>query len=776
MIEFNWTPDWRWLLPLLILTAGLWLWSYHTARGAAGRPWRMVLLGVRLVVLGALIVCLLDPQRVTQDRHFEPGRVAVLLDTSRSMGWADRGATRLDLAKEWVKRELKVPDGFVVNCYGFSSNLVALANVDDATLGGGRTDIAGALQNLALATAQDPPDSVWLLSDGGDNSFGNLEAAAKSFARKRIPIHTVVFGQTNEPPDIAIENVQARRVTVDQADTRAVVTLRSSGYQGQEVPVRILKGNAVQAETQVRLTGGRQQVEIQFTPPDPGFYIYTAEVPVQAGERLVDNNQREFGLSVVDRVIHVIYMEASGMEAGAFQPLYLKHALEDTADFKVKTLYTEQNFQAGRPVDDSIIREQAAYVDPKNGDKIYRVRNSTEGYPKTLRDLLNYDVLIFSDVAKSDFTPEQLEATEKFVTEYGGGFAMVGGMTSFGSGNYQSTVINNLIPVAMEHQNDITSANFVPRVLETAWSHPLMQISADPEENRRIWTEKFPRLVGYNRVDRAKPGAAVLLENPYSATAYGPDVILAAQEVGHGRTMAFTSDTTYLWGQYFETIWGEKIDPNGPLTEANCDARYYKQFWANAIRWLAAPKFDRDKNRLALELPETYCPPGTALPVRVDAWNREGHRIADAAVSLHLMDENRELQTVKAVYSDAEQRYLATVRVPAAGRYFLRTTAAFRDGRNASDQQLVVGEETDLEMADVRAHPEKLAALAQWSGGESLSAGQDNSQSVLQAAVGGKPATIKYIRTSLWDRSWFLGAIIALLTAEWIARRVRGMA
>jgi hypothetical protein len=118
MIEFNWTPDWHWLLPLLIVAVGLWLWSYRTARGTAGQPWRLVLLGVRVLVLAALIVCLLDPQRVTQDKHFEPGHVAVLLDTSRSMGWADRGATRLDLAKEWVKQQLKVPDGSVVNCYG----------------------------------------------------------------------------------------------------------------------------------------------------------------------------------------------------------------------------------------------------------------------------------------------------------------------------------------------------------------------------------------------------------------------------------------------------------------------------------------------------------------------------------------------------------------------------------------------------------------------------------------------------------------------------------
>ena len=777
MIEFNWTPDWRWLLPVAILLAGICYWSYHSARGGAGRPLRLWLFAFRLLVLGAVILCLLDPQRVTQEQSFEPVRIAVLMDTSRSMGWADASKSRLDQAKDWVKRGLNVPDKSVISCYGFSSNLVSLPNADQATADGGQTDIAGALDSLAVATAQNPPDSVVLLSDGGDNSFGNLEAAAKAFARKKIPIHTVLIGATNEPPDIVVENVQAKRVTFNQAVTKATVTVRSSGFANQAVPLRILKGSSVLAETSVQLTGGSQPVEVEFTPPEPGFYVFSAEIPAQPGERLVTNNRREFGITVVDQVLHVIYMEASGMEAGAFQPLYLKHALEETAGFKVKTLYTEQNQRGGpTPVDDKFLREQVAYIDPVSGDKIYRVRNSTEGYPKNLRDLLNYDVLIFSDVAKSDFTPEQLEATESFVTKYGGGFVMIGGNTSFGSGNYQDTVIDKLIPVAMETQNDITSADFVPRVPEAAWLHPLMQISPDPQENRAIWTEKFPRLVGYNRVDRAKPGAVVLLENPYSSTRYGPDVILAAQEVGRGRTMAFTSDTTYLWGEYFETIWGEKIDPGLPLTESNCDSRYYKQFWVNAIRWLAAPKLDRNKNTVAIELPQMYCAPGAVLPVRVGAWTREGGNINDAKVTLHLMVENNEVESAQAVFSETEQRYLASITVPAAGRFILRATADFTDGNNAMDQQLVIGEETDLEMADVRARPETLASVSQWSGGRILSPEPSDGQTVFKDLLGDKPATVKFRRTPLWDKSWYLGMIIGLLTVEWCIRRLRGMA
>jgi len=753
-----------------LLVLALMGWSYYSARGGAHGGLRLGLLALRLLVLAVVVVCLLDPQRVEEVRHFQPAYVAVLMDTSRSMDWKEGASTRLDLAKNWVKQDLKVPENFLVSYYGFSSNLFSLPNLNALAADGNRTSLAQSLEDLAAATAQNPPASVVLLSDGGDNSLQSAEAVAKTFGQRKIPIHTVALGATNEPPDIVLENVQVRRALLNQSTTKAVVTLRSSGFDGQTVPLRIVKESKVLAEHKVQLTGGSQRVEVEFTPASPGFQTFAAEIPAQPGERLTENNRREFGLTVVDQVLRVIYMEASGDEAGAFQPLYLKHALEDTPGIEVKTLYVEQY---GAPAS---LNDKVAYVDPKNGDKIYRVQHPTQGYPRTLDELLKYQVVIFSDVPKDDFTPEQLRATERFVTEFGGGFAMVGGHTSFGAGGYQHTLIDNLIPVAMESEADLTEDTFVPNVLDNAWPHPIMRLSGDPEENRAIWTTKFPRLQGYNRVDRAKPGAMVLLQHPSDRTSYGPAIILATQEVGKGRTMALTTDTTYLWGQWFETIWGEKIDPNQPMTEQNCDSRYFKQFWLNSIRWLSAHKFDFDHNLLSLELAQTYCAPNLDVPVRVRAANRGGHEAADAEVTLHLWNGATEVQTVRAGYSEEQRSYQANVKLPTAGKFQLQATAIFKDGKIADDQQVLVGEDADWELADIRARPETLAALSRWSGGQVFSA-RTNDPVVMSNAMGGtKPATVEYRKTPLWDKSWWLGTIIGLLSAEWVVRRLRGMA
>ena len=76
----------------------------------------------------------------------------------------------------------------------------------------------------------------------------------------------------------------------------------------------------------------------------------------------------------------------------------------------------------------------------------------------------------------------------------------------------------------------------------------------------------------------------------------------------------------------------------------------------------------------------------------------------------------------------------------------------------------------------LRARPEWLADISRWSGGRVFAA-KRSEPLVIEAALGGAtPATIEYRRQPLWDTWVWLSAIVGLLTLEWVARRVRGLA
>ncbi len=128
MIEFAYKPGvlWWWVgVPAL---AALLAWSYYSARGGVNGSLRTGLFTLRVLALAVIILCLLDPQRVEEVRHYQPAHVAVLLDTSRSMGWVDDSQRRLAVARGWIKTQLKVPANFSVSYYGFSTNLYPLAH------------------------------------------------------------------------------------------------------------------------------------------------------------------------------------------------------------------------------------------------------------------------------------------------------------------------------------------------------------------------------------------------------------------------------------------------------------------------------------------------------------------------------------------------------------------------------------------------------------------------------------------------------------------------
>jgi uncharacterized membrane protein len=772
MIQFTYIPNPSWVIGgAAVIVALLW-WSYRRAKGKPKTPLKLALIGLRCLAIAAVILCLLDPQWVETIKHEQKSRMAVVLDTSRSMSIHDVSKDRLSAAKEWVTKKVipLAPAGLKLSTYTFDQTLAPLAAVDSASPTGAVTALADSLENLLAVPNEDPLTGVIVLSDGIDNSNRTPEHVAKLYRRKGIPIHTVTVGTTNEMRDIVLENVQVKRAVPNEAPTRLTLTLRSPGYAGKNVPIQIRGQKDVVAVQEVKLNGGIQKIEMDLTPRQKGFNIYEATIPTQTGEWLATNNRRQFGLEVVDPTIRVIYMEGTPQQSSSPMPewKYLKDALESDPNIKVKTLYRQfgNNGQYLNTVD----------ADPTTGEKIFPVEHPTKGFPRTLAGLLDYDVVIHSDIKKESFSAEQLQNIARLVEEYGGGFVMIGGNSAFGKGGYHRTILDRIIPVAMERESDSQAHQFRPRVPRMAILHPIMNIGGSPAESEMIWGRKFPALYGYNRVDHAKPGAIVLAENPAYQNEYGPGLLLAVQEIGKGRSMAFTSDTTRTWGRDFETMWGEPIRKNAPLSEYNCDARYYRQFWVNAIRWLANGKVGRTNNPVTLELAQSYCVPGDTIQATIKVRDNELNELSNAEIRLVLAAKGQTNQSVQAHYDASSQCYRAELRPSAAGSFLVTAIASKKGAKLGDDRQLLVAEAADVEMSDLRARPEFMKTLARDSGGETYSLPGHENASPAYVFAKIPPPTIEYRRKAFWDKAGWMTLILALLGTEWALRRVRGLA
>ncbi len=817
MIEFSYTPRITWLIGavagVLLL---VWL-TYYRAKGKPTRGLKALLVALRVLTVAAVVTCLLDPQWVEMIKHDQRSRLAVVLDTSKSMSIHDVAGARLDAARKWIARDLTeaAPANVSLATYSFDQNLAVMPSLDSAAATGAVTALAESLEAVLAVPQSEPLLGVVLVSDGIDNASQLPERVARTFRRKGIPIHAVTVGTTNEMRDVILENVQVKRAVPNEAPTRVAMDVRSPGFAGKRVSLQIRSQKKIIAAKEVTLNGERQNIEINFTPRQKGFQTYEAVVSSVPDEWLGTNNRRVFGLEVVDPTIHVLYMEGTPQTKTSPKPewKYLKDALLSDTNISVKVLYRQLGTD-GKYLD-------TIDTDPETGEKIYPVEHPRLGFPRTLSALLEYDVIIHSDIRKESFTPDQLQNMAKLIQEYGGGFVMIGGSSAFGKGGYHETILDRIIPIAMEQDKDSLNAPFKLQLARGALSHPIMNIGTSIEETAQIWTTKFPMLYGFNRVGRAKPGATVLAENPAYITPFGYGPLIAVQQIGKGRSMAFTSDTTRNWGKDFETTWGEHkragTAAGVALTERNCDARYYRQFWVNAVRWLASGKMGRTNDPVTLELGQSYCRPDESISARVKVRDEELKEVANAEVALYLSEGTKTNAPVRAVYDPAAKAYTANLRPPKSGE-FIVTAVAKRAGQSSSgrrlagsaeavpaaytpsgavpfstarassvpateasdllgdDRQLLVAESVDLELLDLRARPDFMAALARNSHGEnfSLSDGQPVSPAYMFAKA---PAPkIEYRREPLWDKAAWLGLILGLLAIEWTIRRVRGLA
>jgi uncharacterized membrane protein len=493
-------------------------------------------------------------------------------------------------------------------------------------------------------------------------------------------------------------------------------------------------------------------------------------VPAQPGEWLAANNRKIFGLDVIDPTIRVLYLEGTPRQPETSIPEwdYLKDALESDKDIRVKVLVRVKS-AAGR-------RIEPGSKDPETGQSVYPVEHAKHGFPKTLEELLEYDVVIHSDILKESFTPEQLQNIARLVEEYGGGFVMIGGASAFGRGGYHRTILDRVIPVAMERSEDLEARPIQMQVPSRAWPHPLMALGSTLEQTRAIWTAKFPKLYGCNTVDHAKAGAIVLGQDPSRRNSSGPMLLMAAQEIGRGRSIAFTSDTTRSWGRDFETLWGEPIDPAQPLSEANCDARYYRQFWVNAVRWLAAGKRGKTNSAVTLELARNYTTPGEKVMARVKVRDSQLREVSGAEVAVVVSTPDKRSLRFSAAYDMASRSYVAQLLPDARGACTVTATATRNGQPLGQDQQLLVSEEVDREMAEVRARPDVLAQLAHLSGGQNFTPTSVEPGGMARALANKPDEVVQYQRRPLWDKAWLLGTVLGLLAVEWSFRRWKGLA
>jgi hypothetical protein len=165
------------------------------------------------------------------------------------------------------------------------------------------------------------------------------------------------------------------------------------------------------------------------------------------------------------------------------------------------------------------------------------------------------------------FTDTQLESLKSFV-EQGGGLCLLGGPNEFGLCDYADTELEEILPVWLDVANvEPDSDIFVMKITEEGKKHPILRGIVDCFDDQ---TGTPCSLADLNMTGEPKPDAQVLSFHPNLMIDKEPQVVIACQDYGKGRTMIITSGSTYRW----RNIRGDSV---------------YAQFWKQSLGWLAGP-------------------------------------------------------------------------------------------------------------------------------------------------------------------------------------------
>jgi uncharacterized membrane protein len=731
------------ILALPVLVAAVWFAYRLVAPRTTTTAWRTVL-ALRLALVTVLLFLLADPvMRWMHGR--EDVFTAVLVDTSRSMAVSDVDAgqaapmARIDAARQLLlgggttgRGLLKTLDSSgKVLVYGFDENERRITSVDQLKADGQFTNIYRGIHDMEAELRGMPLAAVVLITDGGRNTGGTTQDAAGLLAARGVPLYPIGLGNPNPPNDYEVVSVVAPKRVRRDSEVEIQVTVRHTGYK-DPFDLTISRGQTVIATRKIAPNPDTdlEQVKMVFTPDQNGTATYHVAIPPGRDEKNTTNNSKDFDIEIRDDRLPVLYVEGSPR----LEYRFLRRALYNDPDFRIVGLLR--------------LGDNRFYVQGANDGEAFLAK----GFPTTVEQLYAFQAVILGDIEASYFTPAQMTMLQDFVRTRGGGLLMLGGVNSFGLGNYAGTPIADMLPMQITpNDGPYSDDQYKARVMPVIGMHPVMQLSLDPEANRVLWSQA-PPLVGITPVAGVKPGALTLLTRESDGKP-----VFAVQNYGEGRVAAFTSGGSWYW-----------------RVSVPSTVEFYEKFWKQVIRWLAVGA----KERLTAETDSDVYAPGKPVIIRASALAKDLQPVDDASVIATVTDPLGNHEDVPMDWILSEEGVYQAQYVPQdEGDY---RVAVRVDGW--TDMKPV---ETDfrvsqpmVELADTGLKEDELKEMAKIANGRYFTFADANQlpEVIAKSVKAEKFAGIKPEDREMGDMPALFALAFGLMVAEWTVRRRSGLA
>lgn len=331
-------------------------------------------------------------------------QVVFLIDRSASMKGTDVSVG------SWIEEGLKIrKNEQSVGVYSFAKGIQTDVGITNEAIqlpkwqdlsDTSETNIASALQLVTNMLPKNKASRIVLLSDGLETT-GNIENQLNYFKNNHIQIDTVQL-TNNQVTDTAITDFQTPNIAYEGEEQSLQVQLETTEPTDGELVITL--NDETIAKKNVSLDAGKNTITFKNVANKQGLLKYEAILKVK-NDTFIENN-KWMSVTNVEGPPRVLLVYADGKSTHLSK--YIKQK-----KLTVKTI-------------------------------------SASELPSTQTSYLQYDAIIFDNVPGHEVGEAKMGMIEQSVKNFGVGFMMTGGDSSFGLGGYFKTPIEQLLPVEME--------------------------------------------------------------------------------------------------------------------------------------------------------------------------------------------------------------------------------------------------------------------------------------------------------------------------------------
>ncbi len=747
------------LLGVLILAGAIAWWCY---RRVDGPIWaRRSLAVVRWTTLVLLIVLAMGPQLVRPNEREERDWVVMLLDRSASMRVADapvppdeQSATdRREPRDEQLRRSLSgaqetfedMAERRRLLWLGFGAGAFDLEPASDGVLpalgepDAMRTAIGASLADTLRRTAGRRVSVIVLATDGRSADTVSRETL-RTLADRNIRLIAVPMGSGDPLTDLAIRSVEAPteafiddavpvRVVIDRLGEGAADATGTVELFDQETGVVLDRRELGRADPE---DDDATEITLEHRPDSPGDRSWGVRIIPDQPDLSEENNLAQFAIRLVDRPLRVLYLDGyPRWEQRYFKNLLLRERSIDSSSL--------------------LVASDRRYI--AEGDTPIR------RLPVSPEEWAEFDVIVIGDMRAQLLGDRQMEHIREQVSQRGAGLVWLAGPGATPR-TWGASPLGELLPFTIDAGLRVWETDITLRPTPSATRLGVLDLPlavADPDAgwSRLRWAVRIDR-------ERLKPAAEVLAEARPADSVGEPSPLVVTMRYGAGRVLFVGTDESWRW----------RFARGEGLTE---------QLWIPLVRLLGRESLGRGGRRASLD-----AQPATPLvdqPVRIrvrlleqSLIDRRPERIRvrvtpegdaraarDFEAEVELLPEGDPASAVPA--------YTGVWSPARPGRYLIEPGPGLLDGLELSVTVDVATEDDELRRPD--ADHEFLASLADQLG--ELGVVLDPSE--LHRLPELAPARTLRVElapdtASLWDRPAALALLLALLTLEWVGRRL----